>query len=423
MPIAAETETHLAHDDYDIAIVGGGLAGATQAIALAATAGPSLRIALVDAPASSVRGNHDPRATAISAASRQLLTAIGVWPDVAQDAQPIVKIELSDTGTDDAVRPTRLSYDNTVIGPDGARAPAAHIVPNAALENAVQARVHNVSSIHRVTARVTALAETSTTVSLAATDRRLTARLLIAADGRRSRIRRLSGIRATTRTHRQSACLAIVAHELPHNGIAKQHFLPGGPFARLPLTGNRTCVTWTERTAEATRLASLSDDAFLAELSKRFGHELGQLQLISDRALFPLETQISRELYRGRTALVGDACRSVHPIAGQGLNLAFRDVAALTECVVDGMRDGLDPGDRQVLARYQRWRRFDSVMSSTAFDGLNSLFSSDLQAVRTVRELGLTAVDRLPALKRFFVTEAAGLTGEVPRLLRGKLVL
>ncbi|MEM7777892.1 MAG: FAD-dependent monooxygenase, partial [Pseudomonadota bacterium] len=363
------------------------------------------------------------RATAISAASRQLLTAIGVWPDVAQDAQPVAKIELSDTGTDDAVRPTRLSYDNTVIGPDGSREPAAYIVPNAALEDAVRTRVHSVSSIHRVTARVTALAETNTKVSLAATDRRLTARLLIAADGRRSRIRRLSGIRATTRTHRQSACLAIVAHELPHNGIAKQHFLPGGPFARLPLTGNRTCVTWTERTAEATRLASLSDDAFLAELSKRFGHELGQLQLISDRALFPLETQISRELYRGRTVLVGDACRSVHPIAGQGLNLAFRDVAALTECVVDAMRDGLDPGDRQVLARYQRWRRFDSVMSSTAFDGLNSLFSSDLQAVRTVRELGLTAVDRLPALKRFFVTEAAGLTGEVPRLLRGKLVL
>ncbi|MEM7774839.1 MAG: FAD-dependent monooxygenase, partial [Pseudomonadota bacterium] len=178
MPIAAETETHLAHDDYDIAIVGGGLAGATQAIALAATAGPSLRIALVDAPASVVRGNHDPRATAISAASRQLLTAIGVWPDVAQDAQPVAKIELSDTGTDDAVRPTRLSYDNTVIGPDGLRQPAAHIVPNAALEDAVRARVHSVSSIHRVTARVTALAETNTKVSLAATDRRLTARLL-----------------------------------------------------------------------------------------------------------------------------------------------------------------------------------------------------------------------------------------------------
>jgi 2-octaprenyl-6-methoxyphenol hydroxylase len=201
-----------------------------------------------------------------------------------------------------------------------------------------------------------------------------------------------------------------------------QHFLPSGPFAILPLKGNRACITWTEDADEARRILTLDDESFLAEVEQRFGGKLGTIALDGPRQSWPLEMHLARRYVGHRFALVGDAAHGVHPLAGQGLNLAFRDVAALTEVVSEAVRLGFDPGDTQALARYERWRRFDSVVSAAAFDGLNRLFASDLTLLRSAREFGLGLVDRMPALKRFFVSEAAGLTGELPRLLKGETV-
>ena len=211
-----------------------------------------------------------------------------------------------------------------------------------------------------------------------------------------------------------------VAHERPHNGVATQHFLPAGPFAILPLPGNRSCITWTEDAEAARTILALDDGAFLAEVDRRFGGRLGGLRLAGGRRSWPLAMHLARSYTRPRFALIGDAAHGVHPIAGQGLNIALRDVAALAECVADAARAGFDPGDTTALERYERWRRFDATLSTATFDALNRLFSSDIALLRSTRELGLGIVDRLPALKRLLVTEAAGLTGELPRLLRGQ---
>jgi 2-octaprenyl-6-methoxyphenol hydroxylase len=250
----------------------------------------------------------------------------------------------------------------------------------------------------------------------------LRARLLIAADGRTSPVREMLGLHSLSWRTGQTGIVTTVRHERPHEGCAVQHFLPAGPFAILPLPDNKSCITWTEETETAQAILALSDDAFLSEVERRFGYKLGAVTLAGPRAAWPLEFQISRRLIASRVALIGDAARTVHPIAGQGFNLGLRDVAALAEVVADGMRLGLDPGDATGLERYERWRRFDSAMSSAAFGALNAVFSNDSTVLRGVRSVGLGAVDRLEGLKQLFVAEAAGLTGEVPRLLKGEAV-
>ncbi len=209
-------------------------------------------------------------------------------------------------------------------------------------------------------------------------------------------------------------------HEKPHGGRAVQHFLPSGPFAILPLTGNRSCITWSEEEKRAKEILALDDAGFLAEVEQRFGYRLGAIVLEGPRASWPLDMHLARALVADRFALIGDAAHGVHPIAGQGLNLGLRDVAALTEVVADAARLGLDIGSVTVLERYERWRRLDSALSAATFDALNRLFSNDWTVLRTARDFGLGLVDRMPGLKQFFVTEAAGLTGDVPKLLRGE---
>jgi 2-octaprenyl-6-methoxyphenol hydroxylase len=244
----------------------------------------------------------------------------------------------------------------------------------------------------------------------------------VAADGRTSRLREAAGIGVVGWTYAQVGIVATVGHKRPHRGRAVQHFLPSGPFAILPLPGNRACITWTEEEQEGRRIAALDDAGFLVEVEKRFGFRLGEIELLGLRGLWPLEMHLARALAAPRLALIGDAAHVVHPIAGQGLNLGLRDVAALTEVVADAARLGLDIGSAIVLARYERWRRTDAAISAAAFDGLNRLFSNDWAVLRTARSAGLGIVERLPALKQFFVAEAAGLTGEVPKLLRGERV-
>jgi 2-octaprenyl-6-methoxyphenol hydroxylase len=250
----------------------------------------------------------------------------------------------------------------------------------------------------------------------------IAARLLVAADGARSTLRQAAGIATHGWTYGQSAIVINVAHERDHNGRAEEHFLPAGPFAILPLTGCRSSIVWTERTDEAERIMALPDEEFHAELEQRFKLHLGELTVIGARRVHPLGFFVARSFIVDRIALVGDAAHVIHPIAGQGLNMGLKDVAALAEVIVDAARLGLDPGTVNVLEQYQRWRRFDTMAMGFATDGLNRLFSNRSDVLRLARDVGLGMVDRLPGLKRLFIREAAGLVGDVPKLLRGEVL-
>ena len=252
----------------------------------------------------------------------------------------------------------------------------------------------------------------------------LGARLLVAADGAHSSIRERAGIATHGWDYGQSSIVTTVRHERDHHGRAEEHFLPAGPFAILPLkqdaTGHRSSIVWTEQADEAERIVALDDAGFHAELEKRFGLHLGEIEAVGPRRAFPLGLSVARAFVADRVALIGDAAHVIHPIAGQGLNMGLKDVAALAETIVDAARLGLDPGSPVTLDRYQRWRRFDTMAMGVATDGLNRLFSNRSDALRVVRDVGLGLVDRLPALKQLFIREAAGLVGEVPKLLKGE---
>jgi 2-octaprenyl-6-methoxyphenol hydroxylase len=253
---------------------------------------------------------------------------------------------------------------------------------------------------------------------------RIEAALLVAADGARSRLREEAGIAWVGWSYPQSGLVATIGHERDHEGRAVEHFLPSGPFALLPLApggilGHRTSIVWTERAEEAARVLALHPDELLAEIERRFGLELGAIALETPVRAYPLAFGIARRFVAPRLALLGDAAHVIHPIAGQGLNLGLKDAAALAEAVVDAVRLGLDPGGDDVLAEYERARRFDTVAMGAVTDGLNRLFSNDVLPVRLARDLGLGIVDRIPALKRFFIREAAGLSAG-PKLMRGE---
>lgn len=406
--------------DVDVAIVGASHAGMAMALALAGALGPDLRLAIIErreieAPALVAA---DPRAFALSAGSVALLTAIGAWADLAAASEPVTGIEITDSSLDNVFRPTLLSYDNRTA----AGLPATWIVEAERLLQALRARLRSVPGIAVLAPAEIQAVEVSSAAAaglVLADGRRVRANLIVAADGARSAIRDAAGIKTVGWSYPQSGIVATVAHERSHESRAVQHFLPSGPFAILPLPGNRSNITWTESTDEARRILALDEVGFLAEIERRFGHRLGALRLDGPRRSWPLTLSLARKLVAGRVALVGDAARGVHPLAGQGLNLGLRDVAALTEVIAISMRLGLDPSDATGLERYQRWRRFDGQTSAAAYDALNHLFSNDSMSLRVVRDAGLGLVDRLAGLKQMFVAEAAGLTGEVPRLLEG----
>jgi 2-octaprenyl-6-methoxyphenol hydroxylase len=251
-------------------------------------------------------------------------------------------------------------------------------------------------------------------------DRVVGARLVVAADGARSAIREAAGIQSFGWDYEQSGIVTTVEHEREHHGRAEEHFLPAGPFAILPLKGKRSSIVWTENAHAAERIVALPDAEFHAELERRFGLKLGEIKAVGPRRAFPLGLSVARSFVGERVALVGDAAHVIHPIAGQGLNLGLRDVAALAEAIADAARLGLDIGGADVLDRYQRWRRFDTLTMGVATDGLNRLFSNRSDALRIVRDIGLGLVERMPRLKDMFIREAAGLTGDVPKLLRGE---
>ena len=405
---------------FDVIIAGGGLVGRSLALGLAGLAPEGFKVAIVDA-GPPMPGSSDARASAISAASKSLLTVLDVWPAVATDAQPITGIDITDGPLDAVFRSHLLGFDEDgLVGGE----PGAYIVPNAVLERALSARLEEMPSIMSIAPQTVAgFAAGPFAVSVTLSNgEELTAKLLVAADGKRSRLREQAKIKCVGWSYPQVGIVTTVAHSRPHGGRAVQHFLPAGPFAILPMTGNRSSIVWTEQKARAADILRDGDAAFLSELTTRFGHRLGDIAVVGPWQSFPLDMQLARSFVADRFALIGDAAHVVHPLAGQGLNIGMRDVAALTETIVEAARLGLDIGARTQLERYERWRRFDSAFSAAMMDGLNRLFSNDNAPLRALRDFGLGVVDRAPAFKRFLVREAAGATGAVPRLLKGERI-
>ena len=403
----------------DVLIGGGGFAGLALAIALRQALGPSFAVAVAD-PALA-REPADARASAIVAAARRLFEAIGVWDKAAGEAQPILDMVITDSRLQDAARPTFLTFDGDVAPGE----PFGHMIENAPLLAALVEKAR-AEGIELLPVGVAKVQQGTSHIDVALSDgRTISARLLVAADGARSAIREQTGIASHGWSYDQSAIVTTVRHERDHQGRAEEHFLPAGPFAILPLkddpaTGHRSSIVWTEDKREAERIVALPDDEFHGELERRFGLKLGEIAAVGPRRAFPLGFAVARSFIADRVALVGDAAHVIHPIAGQGLNMGLRDVAALAETIVDAARLGLDPGSLAVLERYQRWRGFDTMAMGAATDGLNRLFSNRSDALRLFRDVGLGLVDRLPALKHFFIREAAGLVGDVPKLLRGE---
>ncbi len=397
----------------ELLIVGGGLIGLLLG---SACAGAGLGVAIVDRqdPGTMLAEGFDGRTSAIAYGSRCLLDALGLWPEVAAEAEPIVEIRVADDGS-----PLFLHYDHRDLD---AATPLGYIVENRVLRRVLIERIRSLERLSFLAPLDVDAVETSllTAIATLSDGRKIAARLIAAADGQNSPVRRAAGIRTAAWRYRQTAIVTTVRHERPHRGVAVEHFLPAGPFAILPMTGNRSSIVWTERAEFAARLAALPDAAFAAEISARFGDFLGAVEPIGPRWTYPLSLMLAERFFAERLALVGEAAHVIHPIAGQGLNLGIRDVATLAELVIDRRRLGLDIGDAELLGHYQRWRRPDMLALAAVTDGLNRLFSNQFAPLRLARDFGLAAVHRLPPLKRLLMRDAMGLAGDLPRLVRGE---
>jgi len=408
------------HKVLDCVVAGGGYVGLSTAVAIKFSA-PHLHVMLVDAaPADAV--SKDERASAIAAAATRMLDRMGLWKGLLKDAQPINEMIVTDSRTKDPVRPVFLTFGETAD--DGANGePFAHMLPNKALVKSLREKAGKLGIELRFGDTVTGFEtqEHRCDVSLRSGGTVAT-RLLIAADGVNSSLREQAGIKVVRWAYDQMGIVTTVAHEYPHEGRAEEHFLPGGPFATLPLSGNRSSLVWTEPTQNAERLMAADDFTFELELESRFGHKLGEIEVAGPRKAFPLGLTLARDFIKPRFALVGDAAHGIHPIAGQGLNLGFKDAAALAQTIVEADRLGLDIGSQVVLERYQKWRRFDTVQMGAVTDVLNRLFSNDIGPLRMVRTIGLGIVDRLPGLKQSFINQAAGRSTSNPSLLNGELI-
>ncbi len=413
----------------DVAIVGGGMVGMTLAAALG-SAGLSVAIVDAEVPAAMTAAAFDGRSSAIAFGSQQVLAGIGAWAAMAAEAQPILDIRVSDGTATGGVSRLFLHYDHRDLGAGSGvgkdAPPLGFIVENRVIRRALLRRLAELPNVtHAAPARVVGVERRADAAVLHLDDgRSVSSRLVVAADGRNSPVRAAAGIRTTEWAYAQTGIVCTVAHEKPHGGVAHEHFLPAGPFAMLPMVDDvgvhRSSIVWTERRDLAPAMMALDDAAFAAEIERRFGPSLGRLRPIGGRFAYPLTLVHAERYVDHRLALLGDAAHAIHPIAGQGLNLGLRDVAALAETIVDAQRLGLDIGDGLALERYQRWRRFDNLVLMAVTDGMNRLFSNDIAPVRLARDLGMAAVNRLPPLKRLFMRHAMGMVGDLPRLARGE---
>ena len=406
--------------DTDILIAGGGLNGPALALALAQG---GLRVTVVDSRPAPQRAEagFDGRAYALAIASRRLLTMIGIWPRVGDLAQPIHRIKASDGLAGQGPAPFFLTFDAAEIeeGPMGFLLEDRHLY---AAFLAAMAAEGNITLLSGETVTEQELMPNGVTVSLAS-GRRITARLLIGCDGRGSGTATRAGIRRVGWGYGQTALVTAIQHEKDHEGTAHQFFMPEGPLAILPLKGgHHSSIVWSETEENAARIQALPDNQYLEALRPRFGDFLEEIALAGDRFTYPLSLSLAERFIAPRVALVGDAAHGVHPIAGQGLNLGLRDVAALAQVLIEARRRGEDIGSQTTLEAYQRWRRFDSTALALGMDTVNRLFSNDNPVLRAGRDLGLGIVNAMPSLRRRFIRQAAGLQGDLPRLLAGKAI-
>ncbi len=408
--------------DYntDIVIAGGGLNGPALALALAQG---GFRVTVVDARPARDRANQgfDGRSYSLAIASKRLLTVLGIWDAVADTTQPILQIKASDGRAGQGPSPFFLTFDHAEIeeGPMGFMLEDRHLY--AAFLAAMQAAAGiTLISSDTVVAQDASLNGVKVTLASGA---QITARVLVGCDGRGSGTAARAGIKRVGWGYGQTALVTAVAHTLPHNGIAHQFFMPSGPFAILPLHGGYlSSIVWSEGEAAAAAIQALSNADYLDALRPRIGDFLGDISLAGDRFTYPLSLSLAQSFVAARLALVGDAAHGVHPIAGQGLNLGLRDVAALAQVLTLASRRGEDIGASDVLGRYQRWRRFDATALALGMDGVNRLFSNDNPVLRVGRDLGLGFVNAIPGLRRTFIRQAAGLTGDLPKLLAGQAI-
>ena len=442
-PVPEEQVREEIDPPLDVTIAGAGLVGQVLALALSGASGVTLRQRLVDA-APAGRAPADLRTYAIAAGTRRMLEELGIWRHIADKAERCSEMRISDSRLAEVVRPVFLTIagdahmddayladlayeafdpddiDGEMSGdwPEGE--PFAHFVDGRDLQAAVAAACEDAGV--RIEHGFSVRGVETDTYGVRIGAETFSSRLLVGADGAKSAVRKASGIRTIGWSYRQAAIITIIRHEVPHEGAAIQHFLPGGPFAILPLPGNRSGIVWTEPEDRAQRFAALSPEAFAEELAQRAGPEISDIEVIEAPRVYPLELGLARAFVAPRIALVGDAAHRLHPLAGLGLNLGLRDVAALTQVVVEAARRGEDIGSLAVLERYQRWRRFDTVQVAAATEAINRLFSNDVGPLRMLRDIGLGLVDRMVPLKKMIVAEAAGTTGDAPRLLRGEPV-
>ncbi|MDO6483846.1 UbiH/UbiF/VisC/COQ6 family ubiquinone biosynthesis hydroxylase [Shimia thalassica] len=401
--------------DTDILIAGGGLNGPALALGLAQA---GFDVTIVDNRPTLARAddNFDGRGYALAVASKRLLTAIGVWDDIAGNAQPMNDIKVTDGRAGEGPSPFFLHFDHTEIE----EGPVGFMLEDRFLYRAFMdalGKENRITQISQDSVIDQAPDATGVTVSLAS-GRTLRARLLVGCDGRQSGVAQRAGIKRTGWGYGQTALVCAIAHEKPHHGIAHQFFMPPGPLAILPLPGNMCSIVWSETDENAAEIQALSDEDYMAVLRPRFGDFLGKFELAGARFAYPLNLTVANEFVADHVALVGDAAHGMHPIAGQGLNAGLRDVAALVEILQDAKQRGEDFSTINVLERYQEWRRFDTHALIAATDLTNKLFSNDNPLLRLGRDIGMGLVNASPALRRTFMREAAGLNGELPRLMR-----
>lgn len=415
-------------EETDVVIGGGGMVGLTLALALAQG---GLRVAVADPvpPAKALDASFDGRVSALSYSSIRMFEALGVWPHLEADAQPINDILVTDAALGRKPSPFSLHFDSREIGKS-----MGHIVENRHIRRALFAAAEGVENIGYIAPAALAGLdiETGAVMAQLANGERIRAHLAVAADGRESPMREEMDIGVVAWSYPQWGIVATVEHVRPHHGAAYEHFLPSGPFAILPMTPassseagdpqniNRSSLVWTERADLAPKMMKLSDEDFDAEIARRFGAHLGATHATGPRWSYPLRFHLARSYVRPRFALAGDAAHGIHPIAGQGLNLGLKDAAALAETVLDAARLGLDIGGLDMLKRYERWRRFDSVTMALAMDAFNRIFSNDIAPLRLARDAGMGIVDAIGPLRWLFMRNAGGDIGKLPRLLKGE---